>query len=117
MATPETTPEAIGKAILRGGDDSAHSALAHAALQLWLACLGAFAGDLALHWLARGGVYLAGGVIARLLPHVDHAPLIAAFRAKREYAELMPAIPLYFVTDHELGLRGALALAATITNK
>jgi glucokinase len=114
--TSEATPETIGEIILRSDNDNAYdaraSALAHSALQLWLSCLGAFAGDLALHWLARGGVYLAGGVIARLLPHVDHAPLVTAFRAKREHADLMPAMPLYVVTDHELGLRGALVLAS-----
>ncbi|MDR1995987.1 glucokinase [Azonexus sp.] len=107
LGGPPATPEAIGNAACRGGD-----ARAHAALQLWLACLGAFAGDLALHWLARGGVYLAGGIAARLLPQVDCAPLLAAFHAKREHAELMPAMPLYLVTDAEIGLRGALALAA-----
>jgi len=101
-----TTPEAIGAAARRGDD-----ARAQAALQLWLACLGAFAGDLALHWLARGGVYIAGGMAAGLLPRVDCAPLLAAFHAKREHAGLMPAMPLHLVTDAELGLRGALALA------
>lgn len=110
LGGPPATPEAIGQAAMRndGGGDT-H---AHAALQLWLACLGAFAGDLALHWLAKGGVYLAGGIAARLLPRVDCAPLLAAFRAKREHAGLMPAMPLHLVTDAEIGLRGALALAA-----
>ncbi len=100
------TPEAIGAAARQG------EARALAALQLWLSSLGAFAGDLALHWLARGGVYLAGGIAARLLPQVDCAPLLAAFHAKREHAALMPAMPLHLVTDAEIGLRGALALAA-----
>ncbi|MCL2307937.1 MAG: glucokinase [Proteobacteria bacterium] len=111
-----TMSEAIGEAICYGDNGNARAdvSLANSALQLWLTCLGAFAGDLALHWLARGGVYLAGGVIARLLPHIDHTPLVAAFRAKREHAGLMPAMPLYVVTDQELGLRGALALAAEL---
>ncbi len=26
-----------------------------------------------MHWLARGGVYLAGGIAAKLLPHIDAA--------------------------------------------
>ena len=106
LGGPPTTPEAIGAAACSGGD-----ARAVAALQLWLACLGAFAGDLALHWLARGGVYLAGGIAARLLSQVDCAPLLAAFADKREHAALMPAMPVHLVTDEELGLHGALALA------
>ncbi|MDR2187787.1 MAG: glucokinase [Azonexus sp.] len=107
LGGPPTPPEAIGAAIGRGDDP-----LALAARQIWLRCLGGFAGDLALHWLARGGVYLAGGVAARLLPAADCAPLLEAFHAKREHAGLMPAMPLHLVTDQELGLKGALALAA-----
>ncbi len=100
-------PEEIGNAACAGGDPLAEQALA-----LWLGCFGAFAGDLSLHWLARGGVYLAGGIAARLLPHIDTAPLLAAFLAKREHRALAQAMPLYLVTAEDLGLRGALALAA-----
>lgn len=99
-------PEHIGQAALTGSDP-----LAVHALELWLACYGAFAGDLALHWLARGGVYLAGGIAAKLLPHVDNTPFISAFLAKREHAELVAGMPIYLLTAEDLGLRGALALA------
>ncbi|MCL2523014.1 MAG: glucokinase [Betaproteobacteria bacterium] len=108
LGGPAATPEAIGAAACRGDD-----ALAQTALHLWLECLGAFAGDLALHWLARGGLYLAGGIAAKLLPQVDQTPLLTAFAAKREHAGLMPDMPLTLITDETLGLRGALALAAT----
>jgi glucokinase len=100
-------PEAIGQAALAGKDPRAVHAL-----KLWLACYGAFAGDLALHWLARGGVYLAGGIAAKLLPHVDSEPFINAFLAKREHAELVAGVPINLLTTEDLGLRGALALAA-----
>ena len=100
-------PEEIGQAALAGTD-----LLAEQALQLWLSCYGAFAGDLALHWLARGGVYLAGGIAARLLPQIDGTPLISAFLNKREHAPLVKSMPIYRLTAEDLGLRGALALAA-----
>ena len=99
-------PEQIGQAALAGKDP-----LAVHALKLWLACYGAFAGDLALHWLARGGVYLAGGIAAKLLPHIDSEPFINAFLAKREHAELVAGMPINLLTTEDLGLRGALALA------
>ena len=82
------------------------------ALRLWLECYGAFAGDLALHWLARGGVYLAGGIAAKLLPGTDANPFIEAFLAKREHRHLALDMPIRLVTDESLGLRGTLALAA-----
>ncbi len=100
-------PDAIGNAALAGSDP-----LASDALRLWLACYGAFAGDLALHWLARGGVYLAGGIAAKLLPGTDAAPFIEAFLAKREHRSLAQDMPVRLVTDENLGLRGTLALAS-----
>jgi glucokinase len=100
-------PAEIGAAALAG-----HDPVATAALQLWLACYGAFAGDLALHWLARGGVYLAGGMAAKLLPHVDAKPFTEAFLAKREHAGLVDLMPIFLLTAEDLGQRGALALAA-----
>lgn len=100
-------PAAIGQAALAGNDP-----LARQALELWLACYGAFAGDLALHWLARGGVYLAGGIAGKLLPHTDCAPFMTAFLAKREHRGLVQDMPVHLLTAEDLGLRGALALAS-----
>jgi glucokinase len=102
-------PQEIGEAALAGSDP-----LATAALRLWQECYGAFAGDLALHWLARGGVYLAGGMAAKLLAGSDCSPFMAAFRAKREHRHLVEAMPVHLVTDEALGLRGSLALAGTV---
>ena len=105
----EQLPEAIGQAALSGSDP-----LARETLSLWLECYGAFAGDLAMHWLARGGIYLAGGLAAKLLPHVDTGPFIQAFLAKREHRELVTAMPVHALTSEDLGLLGALAYAASL---
>lgn len=99
--------ETIGQAALNGSDP-----LAKQALDLWLSCYGAFAGDLALLWLAHGGVYLAGGMVAKLLPHVDRTPFVEAFLNKHEHARLVKNMPIYWLTAEDLELRGALALAA-----
>lgn len=105
----EQPPEAIGQAALNSNDP-----LAREALRLWLECYGAFAGDLAMHWLARGGVYLAGGLAAKLLPNVDTGPFIKAFLAKREHCELVATMPVHALTSEDLGLFGTLAHAATL---
>lgn len=102
-------PAAIGQAAVHGSDP-----LAGAAVRLWLECYGAFAGDLAMHWLARGGVYLAGGLAAKLLPHVDTQPFIQAFLAKREHRELVAAMPVHALACEDLGLLGTLAYAASL---
>lgn len=102
----DLSPEAIGQAA------RAAETTARATLDLWLAAYGAFAGDLALHWLARGGVFIAGGIAAKLLPHVSAAPFLDAFNAKREHRSLAEAMPIHLVIEERLGLLGALALAA-----
>ena len=110
LGGPPQEPAAIGSAALAGNDP-----LASAALRLWLACYGAFAGDLAMHWLARGGVYLAGGIAAKLMPHIDTRPFITAFLDKREHAALVKNMPIRLLTAEDLGLRGALAIAANLS--
>ena len=100
-------PDEVGNLALADTDP-----LAREALRLWFECYGAFAGDLALHWLARGGVYLAGGIAAKLMPRTDCTPFIAAFLAKREHRHLVEDMPVSLVTDESLGLRGTLACAA-----
>jgi len=102
----DKSPEEIGEAGIMGRDPRATQTL-----DLWLELYGAFAGDLALHWLARGGVYLAGGVAAKLMPNLRLKPFLDAFRAKREHQALATAMPVHLVLDERLGLLGALAAA------
>jgi len=82
------------------------------AVQLFARCFGAVAGDLALVFLARGGVYLAGGITPRLPADLFDAPFIETFNAKAEHAALMAGMPVWAVTVDDIGLRGALALVA-----
>lgn len=80
-------------------------------LNLFLTAYGAVAGDMAMAVLARGGVYLAGGIAAKLLPILAASPFLAAFNAKAEHAHLTRQMPVAVVTDASLGLRGAARLA------
>lgn len=99
-------PEAIGLSATHNTDP-----VAKHAVELWLAAYGAFAGDLALHWLARGGVYLAGGIAAKLLPHFGPQVFLDAFNAKREHQAITQQMPVHLVGEQRLGLLGALAIA------
>lgn len=102
----DASPEAIGRAAQAG------DAAACRTVDLWMAAYGAFAGDLALQWLARGGVFIAGGIAAKLLPALSARPFIDSFNAKREHGHLAAAMPVALVREERLGLLGALALAA-----
>jgi glucokinase len=81
--------------------------LALAAVDLFLACYGALAGDHALAVLARGGVYLAGGIAPRLLPRVQQGGFIAAFNDKGPDSPWTRACPVHLVTNRDLPLLGA----------
>jgi glucokinase len=81
-------------------------------LDLFLAAYGAFAGDMAMACLARGGVFLAGGIAAKLLPLLRQSGFLAAFNAKAEHATIAARMPIHVATDPLLGLHGALHLVA-----
>lgn len=76
-------------------------------VDLFFAAYGAFVGDMALAVMARGGVYLAGGVTQKLLPLLSESGFLAAFNAKAEHAGLLHRMPVWVATDAEIGLRGA----------
>jgi glucokinase len=80
-------------------------------LDLFLSIYGAFAGDMALTSLAHGGVYLAGGIAAKVLPAMQHGGFRAAFNAKSEHSAIVESIAIHVVTDPLVGLIGAAHLA------
>lgn len=88
------------------------SSLAAKALDLFVRCYGAFAGDIALAFLARGGLYVCGGIAAKLARRLAEPDFLAAFNDKGRHRELVASIPVRLVTNEKLGLLGA-ARAAT----
>lgn len=97
---------AIGAEAIQAPD-----APAAASLRLFLRCYGAYAGDMAMAVLARGGVFLAGGIAAKVLPALSGPDLIAAFKDKEEHAGIVAAMPLHVALNPALGLIGAALLA------
>jgi glucokinase len=89
--------------------------LAGRALDLFIAAYGAFAGDLALLFMARGGVYLGGGIAPKILPRLQAGGFVRAFHARGAHAGLMSGFPIRVITNERLGLLGALSIAAAHT--
>jgi glucokinase len=86
--------------------------LASAALDLFVECYGAFAGDQALSVLAHGGVFVVGGIAPRILPRLAAGAFLRAFNDKGRFAKLAQSFPVAVVTDDRLGLLGAALLAS-----
>jgi len=87
--------------------DQARS-LPYQTMELFMSVYGAFAGDMALALMARGGVFLAGGIAAANLPLMQSGAFMRAFNDKGGHSPLARRMPVQVVTDTELGLKGAL---------
>ncbi len=77
------------------------------AMDLFTEIYGAYAGDLALAGLSRGGVYVAGGIAPKIIDKLKEGGFMKAFRNKGRFASLMGEIPVYVVTNPKAGLHGA----------
>ena len=97
---------AISRHALEQGDP-----LARRALDMFIACYGAAAGDHALAVTARGGVYIAGGIARKILSRLAAGGFIAAFNAKGAHTQLNLRVPVQVVTTERLGLLGAALVA------
>jgi len=81
--------------------------LAQQALELFVTLYGQQAGNLALLVLARGGVFVAGGIAPKILPALRDGRFLEAFRAKGRMRGLMEGFPLHVVVNPKVGLLGA----------
>lgn len=91
-------------------------ALSAKTLELFLGIYGAEAGNVGLTMLARGGVYLGGGIIGHLAPHIAAHPehretFLDAFTSKGRLTPLVESIPVRAIIDPDVALRGS-AVAA-----
>jgi len=101
---PLSAPE-IDAAAWRGEPEALRT---HALFTRWL---GRVAGNVALIAGARGGVYLAGGILPRWRGRFDVAAFRQAFEDKPPYQDWLRAIPSYIVTHPQPGLLGLAVIA------
>jgi glucokinase len=101
---PDRTP-LIAQAAL---EDPSGNPLAAAALEMFVEILGDEASNLALKVLATGGVYLAGGIPAHVLPKLTDGRFMRAFASKGRMSDLLAAMPVHVVTARAALLGAAL---------
>lgn len=98
-AAPSITDEALGDPASDG----------YRAVSLFLSLLARFAGNTALSQGARGGVFIGGGILPRLLPILDPDRFSRDFSDKGAMAAYCGALPIHLITDTDAALRGAAA--------
>ncbi|ACA17701.1 Glucokinase [Methylobacterium sp. 4-46] len=100
-------PEAVTARGLSGEDPAAAETLA-----LFAKLLGRLCGDLALTFLATGGVYIGGGIAPRLLPVLRRGAFRQAFVHKPPFVAMMERIPTCVITIADPAFTGLAALAS-----
>jgi len=83
---------------------------AREATEMFCAMLGTVAGNLALTFGARGGVYIAGGIVPRLGAVFMQSAFRARFEAKGRFRDYLSAVPTYVITRRFSALLGAARL-------
>lgn len=77
-------------------------------LRLFLDILADEAANLALKTLALGGVFIGGGLAARLLPLIE-APRFMTVFARGIYREMLARVPIHVIVNPQTALLGAAA--------
>lgn len=93
---------AISDAALKGKDEACLRAM-----ELFVALYGAEAANLALKFLATGGVYIAGGIAPKILPLLQQSTFMDSFSNKGRFSSLVKSLPVYVVLNENAALYGA----------
>lgn len=86
-------------------------ATCRAAVDMFCAMLGTVAGNLALMFRARGGVYLAGGIAPRLADYLAQSEFRARFEAKGRFREYVGSVPTTIIVNPDAAFLGLKSLA------
>jgi glucokinase len=106
-ADPHDEPQAVTAAALADPEGEADISL-----RLYWRIVARFAGDMAVTFVATGGLTLAGGVLPRVVKFLDEAAFRRAFEAKAPVDGLARRIPTRLVTRQDAVLVGMAAIAS-----
>jgi glucokinase len=101
VPVPERDAPAITQCALDGS-----CATSRATLDMFCAWLGAVAGNLALTFCARGGVYIAGGISPRFPDYLARSDFRRQFEAKGRYDAYLRPIPVSVVLKPDVSFIG-----------
>jgi glucokinase len=101
---PTVTPRDVSSLAKQG------EPLARKALGMFFAMLGTVAGNLALTVGARGGVFVAGGIVPQMLDAFAKSGFRERFEAKGRFKDYLSDIPTHVITAELPAFRGLRAL-------
>ncbi len=89
-----------------------NDALCVATLETFCALMGSFAGNLALTYGAKGGVYIAGGIVPRITDFIRSSAFSARFSEKGVMSDYVKDVPVYLISYEQVAFLGAAAWLA-----
>lgn len=84
---------------------------AQRALQVFVQIYGSYIGNLAMLFKPEGGIYIAGGIAAKIIRAMQSADFINNYLQKGRMQSLVQNISVSIVTDERVGVIGALSYA------
>lgn len=99
----------ISKAALQKSDS-----LSEQTLKMFVEAYGAEAGNLAIKLLPYGGLYIAGGIAAKILPLMQDGTFVRTFTEKGRVSSLLEKVPVHIVMNPQVGLIGAAICASRL---
>ena len=117
-AKAKVQPKAAGPKQIVAAGLSTEDAVATRSLQVMAGWLGRVAGDIALLYGARGGLYLGGGLVANIVPALQTGHFQDAFHNRGRHASYLAEVPVRVIkTAADTGLRGAaLAMSRALSS-
>ena len=109
-----------GEQLARGKDPAATIAIAamkgsdrlcEKTMVMFVSAYGAEAGNLALKLLPYGGIYIAGGIAAKIMPLMETNIFLEAFKSKGRVSAAIEQIPVHVVLNPQVGLLGSVSYA------
>lgn len=85
--------------------------LCEKAMEIFIEAYGAETGNLALKLLSYGGIYIAGGIAAKILPLMRKGRFLKTFQDKGRVSPLLNEIPVHIVLNSQVGLVGSVLYA------
>lgn len=76
------------------------------ALEILVSLYGAVAGNLALQFLTRGGLYIGGGIAPKILPLIKSGLFMESFYSKGRFKSFMREVPVKVILDDKASLLG-----------
>ena len=80
-------------------------------MEMFVTAYGREAGNLALKLLPYGGLYIGGGIAAKILPLMTDGSFLRAFQQKEQLSYLLERIPVHVILNPEVGLVGSVLYA------